>query len=326
MSYKSIANPAITVDEAQDLDRSSPQTFESAHHNGKVRLGSKLLATLPTESEKSGLVNLPSAAEKASLVNIPSAAELARIPSAAIPSPSGNASKFLKVNSAGDGYEAATGTISDGSYPNQVLEWDGSAWTPFGFRDTFDTDGDDTALDARWVTKTLPGTASVTISSNVCTINSDSGTSNAIIATGELTTAPIFVSCYVQLAVAPTSGDNARLQVSNGSSYLAMAIRRDGSNYRITAEDASTIRGNYTFGTDIADAKAWVGAVVDKYTIRYLYSLNAANDRPNHWEWVQLYTGATPAGMSGSVFQLLAGSAGGSTSAQFQAPEVARPY
>ncbi len=327
MSYKSIANPAITVDEAQDLDRSSPQTFESAHHNGKVRLGSKLLATLPTESEKSGLVNLPSAAEKASLVNIPSAAELARIPSAAIPSPSGNASKFLKVNSAGDGYEAATGAISNGSYPNQVLEWDGSAWTPFGFRDTFDTDGDDTALDARWVTKTLPGTASVTISSNVCTIATDSNPGGATISTAELSTAPLFVSCYAQLTAAPTSGDSARFHLFKDiSNYLGVSIRKDGSNYKITAQDVGTVRADYTIGTNIADAKAWIGALVDKYTTRWLYSLNAANDRPNHWEWVQLYTGNTPASMAGVVFQLTVGTGAGGTSAQFQAPEIARPY
>lgn len=96
MSYKSIANPAISVDEAQELDRSNAQTFQSAHHNGKVGLGSKLLATLPTESQKQ---NLP---------NIPSAAEVARIPLAALPAPTGNAGKYIKIDSAGSLYEAAS--------------------------------------------------------------------------------------------------------------------------------------------------------------------------------------------------------------------------
>lgn len=223
--------------------------------------------------------------------------------------------------------ELGPSALADGSYPNQVLTWDGSAWTPFGFRDTFDVDGDDTALHARWATKTLPGTASVSISSNVCTIATDSNPGGATISTAELPTAPLFVSCYAQLTAAPTSGDSARFHLFKDiSNYLGVSIRKDGSNYKITAQDVGTVRADYTIGTNIADAKAWIGAEVDKYTTRWLYSLNAANDRPNHWEWVQLYTGNTPASMAGVVFQLTVGTGAGGTSAQFQAPEVARPY
>ena len=117
MSYKSIANPAITVDEAQDLDRSSPQTFESAHHNGKVRLGSKLLATLPTE------------AEKLTLPNIPTAAEVARIPAYAIPAISGEGGKVLAVASGEDGHEwvaaSFSGKLPDAYSPVALYHFDG---------------------------------------------------------------------------------------------------------------------------------------------------------------------------------------------------------
>jgi len=217
--------------------------------------------------------------------------------------------------------------LNRGTYDNQILTWDGSNWTPFGFRDTFDVDGDDTALDARWVTKTLPGSANVSISSNVCTITTDSGASNSTIATGEWATAPLFISCYAQLTVAPNTGDSARFHFyKDVPNYLGMVIRKDGSNFKITAEDRSTIRGNYDLGGNIADAKAWIGAVVDKYTIRFLYSLNAADSRPKHWEWVQLYSGNTPSSMSGAVLEIIVGSAGGGTQGKFQSIEVARPY
>lgn len=205
MSYKSIANPAISVDEAQELDRSNAQTFNSAHHNGKVGLGSKLLATLPTETEKTLLPYLPTAI---------------------LPAPAGNAGKTLKVNSAGDGYEATAGDLTDGEFVNQVLAWNGSSWAPWGFKDTFPGSGDETALNARWTPDT-PDTGageSIAVGSNALTVQTATAGSTVDIVGPDFDSLPFDLRFHVTTSGYTNTNDRIDLEI--GGDYSTGIVLR----------------------------------------------------------------------------------------------------
>lgn len=222
MSYKSIANPAISVDEAQELDRSNAQTFQSAHHNGKVGLGSKLLATLPTETEKQ------------TLPNIPTAAEVARIPESALPSTSGNGGKVIKVNSAGSAYEAGEA----GPAPLQKLDNSTSPVALFDFNgDLVDSGsaGEDLGINGGTeIYVAVPGTTtrSVYLDGSTSLIASHNAAHQI---TGEVTVEAVFeIYSYTNAVLVRYDGSGVDSDPDNNnlySIYLYSGIPRYSAEY-----------------------------------------------------------------------------------------------
>lgn len=117
-------------------------------------------------------------------------------------------------------------TLSDGSFDNQVLSWDGTDWSPFGFKDTFPGAGDETALNPRWTPDT-PDTGageSIAVGSNALTVQTATAGSTLDIVGPDFDSLPFDLRFHVTTSGYTNTNDRIDLEI--GGDYSTGIVLR----------------------------------------------------------------------------------------------------
>lgn len=270
MSYRAINNAGITPQEAQALDRQGGPEFHSDHHKGKVGLGSKLHATLPTEVEKDAF---------------------AKIPPHLIPGLSGQGAKVLKAKAGEDGYEWG-GPLPDGAFAGQTLEWDGSAFAPYGFLENWPGAGGIEALNPRWTPPSLsaPG-SSLVVGANQCAITSGTSGSDEIMQFS-IPTLPIQLAWYWELNTASSTGElSARLKDGSVDARLMTYLKKTGASSYQCESSRRLVSGwssTTTFSLGSTNG-CWNSVVCTRTHMANHVSTDPPGTIPTNWKLLAVY-------------------------------------
>lgn len=201
--------------------------------------------------------------------------------------------------------EIGPGVLTDGEYTNQVLEWDGSGWSPYGYKDTFPGSGNETALNARWTPPT-PDTGAgeaITVGSNALTVQTATAGSGIRIEGEDIASQPFDLRMHVTTSGFASNTDRVDLEVGgNHASGIALRLMRfSGVNNLYSGKLGSDFD---TQGS--VPSAVWLRIVgLADGTVHTYYSTAAHTAEPSGLVGWTLLGSSTLAGISDSSVRIL---------------------